>query len=36
MPSQGIFESDSAYRERIAREADERTIENNTGDEPKT
>ena len=34
-PSQGIFESDSAYRERIAREADERTIESNTGDEPK-
>jgi hypothetical protein len=34
-PSQGFFESDADYRARISREADERTIEDNTGDAPK-
>jgi hypothetical protein len=34
-PNQGFFESNDDYRERISREADERTIENNTGDAPK-
>lgn len=31
---QGWFESDEDYRDRVAREADERTIENSTGDAP--
>jgi hypothetical protein len=32
---QGFFESDSDYRDRISREADERTIENISGEEPR-
>lgn len=32
--SQGFFESDDDYRERTAREADERTIEDSTGSAP--
>jgi hypothetical protein len=31
---QGFFESDDDYRDRIAREADERTVENSTGSAP--
>lgn len=33
-PSQGFFESDEAYAERVAREADERSVELATGEKP--
>ena len=33
-PKQGWFESDEDYRSRVAREADERTIEDSTGSAP--
>ncbi len=33
-PTQGWFESDEDYRDRVAREADERTIEETTGSAP--
>lgn len=34
LPTQGFFESDDDYRERISLEADEQTIENATGEAP--
>jgi hypothetical protein len=33
-PTKGWFESDEDYRNRVAREADERTIEDSTGSAP--